>query len=465
MTLDWIWKTICLDTSDDNLSDREIGKDPVCNENKEHAKQSSKYAKPKCQCLFCNKPQSRLKRHLLTKHKNEEQVKPLLKLNAKDLDREIDLIGKEGIRKFNIDSLHAGKDEFLRERRKMSKSEDIEAKDHPVMCSGCYGFFAVKFKARPQLNCPAAGHNLMVPMVSIDDQLFEDYPEDFKDLLSSLHLGEVGNIVKKDKIILMIGLRSFNSLKRKKDKRVEVRKSVRSRMLGRLYLKFKFCYDKQSKIQLHDLLKNTADMFRNETVFVLNEAINLLCKKPVEETIQESISNQKSGLKLSIFNLLKLSGQMIMGHFTVTSEDERNKKVSQFLQALKWLESELFGDAYYDINYRRNRTLRKPVTLPKDDDVQLLLTECHSITASLDPLLYPVDEYVKVRSAVATFLIIFCARRGGEPVRLQLFQWDEAVNGDWLSREDIPEEFDQESMLLTYQTGKGADHLVPVIFP
>ena len=96
-----------------------------------------------------------------------------------------------------------------------------------------------------------------------------------------------------------------------------------------------------------------------------------MCKEFEEETVQDSISNQKSGLKLSILNLLKLSVHMLMGHFTVTSEDEQNKNVSEILQVLKWLESELFGDAYYDYNYKRNRTLRKPVAIPKDYDVQL----------------------------------------------------------------------------------------------
>ena len=58
-----------------------------------------------------------------------------------------------------------------------------------------------------------------------------------------------------------------------------------------------------------------------------------------------------------------------------------------------------------------------------------------------------------------------CARRGGEPVRLQLYQWQEALNGEWIDREELPDEFNDETMFITYQTGKGSDHLVPVILP
>ena len=305
-------------------------------------------------------------------------------------------------------------------------------------------------------------------MVAITKPIsLEDYPEEYKELLSTLHLDEVGNYLKSDLIIVMVGLRSFNSLKRKRDKVVEVRKTVRSRMrlLVRMYLRFKVCYGSQDEVTLSDMLNNSGDMFRKETIFILNDAINDLCEKPNEETIQNSTSNQKSGLKVNILNSLKLCAQIIIGHFTVKNENERVSRINEFLNVLKLLENEFFGDAYYDLNYRRNRTLRKPINMPKDDDVQALMVECRNIMSSIDRLNIPSEEFVKIRSAVATYLIIFCARRGGEPVRLQLYQWDEAVKGEWTANKDIPEDFDKESMLITFQTGKGSDHLVPVIFP
>ena len=69
---------------------------------------------------------------------------------------------------------------------------------------------------------------------------------------------------------------------------------------------------------------------------------------------------------------------------------------------------------------------------------------------------------MNVRLATATCLIIFNARRGGELVRLQLYQWQEAITGQWVDKEDLPA--DENTMLVMYQTGKGSDHLVPVIF-
>ena len=47
-------------------------------------------------------------------------------------------------------------------------------------------------------------------------------------------------------------------------------------------------------------------------------------------------------------------------------------------------------------------------------------------------------------------------------MRLQLYQWQEAITGQWVDKEDLPA--DENTMLVMYQTGKGSDHLVPVIF-
>ena len=97
--------------------------------------------------------------------------------------------------------------------------------------------------------------------------------------------------------------------------------------------------------------------------------------------------------------------------------------------------------------------------------MNLLLDECELIMKSIDNYDFPADNYVSVRSAVATSFVSFNAWRRGEPVHLQISQWIEALNGEWIEREESPDDFDPESMLITYQTGKGSDHLVSALFP
>ena len=93
------------------------------------------------------------------------------------------------------------------------------------------------------------------------------------------------------------------------------------------------------------------------------------------------------------------------------------------------------------------------------------MDECKKITSSINEFEHPSNSFVTIRSATATSFIIFNARRGGEPVRLQLYQWQEALRGEWVKKDNLPPDFEMSSMYITYQTVKGADHLVPVIFP
>ena len=87
----------------------------------------------------------------------------------------------------------------------------------------------------------------MLPVVSIEKcTAIDKYCDEFKELLSKLLLDEIGDYVKTDEIILMIGARSFGAMKRKKDKIVEGKRTVRSRMrlLTRIYVFVNFIMTK-----------------------------------------------------------------------------------------------------------------------------------------------------------------------------------------------------------------------------
>ena len=58
-------------------------------------------------------------------------------------------------------------------------------------------------------------------------------------------------------------------------------------------------------------------------------------------------------------------------------------------------------------------------------------------------------------------LTLFNARRGGEPARLTIREYENAMNDQWLTKDDIEKLIDPiemklaESMKITYQIGKG----------
>ena len=70
-------------------------------------------------------------------------------------------------------------------------------------------------------------------------EVIDGYNDEFKEL-NTLRLDDVGAFVKKDKIILMMGSRASNSLRRKRDKIIGAQKTVHAqmRLLVDLYLNF-----------------------------------------------------------------------------------------------------------------------------------------------------------------------------------------------------------------------------------
>ena len=144
------------------------------------------------------------------------------------------------------------------------------------------------------------------------------------------------------------------------------------RLLVRIYLQYRKNYKEQLEIQMNNMLHNAADMYRRETITILGKSIDDFCKLHDKKS-QISICGLKSGLKVSVRNLLKLTAQTLIGDFLIECEDERSKRVVDFIQVFKIFENEIFGDAYCDLNYRRNVKLRKPINLLKHDDVQMLL--------------------------------------------------------------------------------------------
>ena len=97
-------------------------------------------------------------------------------------------------------------------------------------------------------------------------------------------------------------------------------------------------------------------------------------------------------------------------------------------------QDDIFGDAYYCINYRKNVESRKPINLPVEEDVQKLIKSCQDIFINMDTYMEPSSSYKLIRDAAITLLIIFSARRGGESARITINQWEEAVARAWQER-------------------------------
>ena len=174
---------------------------------------------------------------------------------------------------------------------------------------------------------------------------FDQYSAGFKNLLNTLHLDSVGNFAKSDPIVLMVGARSHAAIKRKQDKVNECMRTVRSRMrlMSRVYLSYREVYQNQSHTVVEDLSNGSSDMFRREGITILAAAAKKLSKKDIKEGEDNNpaVSSQKSDLKISILNMIKLTAKYIIGHYLIKNEDKRANYVKTFLKVLIGFKNDL----------------------------------------------------------------------------------------------------------------------------
>ena len=204
---------------------------------------------------------------------------------------------------------------------------------------------------------------------------------------------------------------------------------------------------------------NAADMFLRQNFNSLKLAIEVYT-----DTYSEK---QKSGLKAALYYLISGSAKKCIGSFLAQDNDDSAKSISDFVVLLELRKEEIFGDASYDLNERRNINLKKPSKLPIESDIRMIRDHTISIMKNYQNdnfMLWDLHAYVELRDVACTRLVLFNGRRGGEPARLLLREWTEAANGALLD-DQRSEELTETTMKITYQSGKGSNHLVPVLIP
>ena len=159
--------------------------------------------------------------------------------------------------------------------------------------------------------------------------------------------------------------------------------------------------------------------------------------------------------------------------YLTENSDEKAKEMDIFLSILQLNWGCLFTKAQRKVDERRQEQLRRPQQLPVEEDVEKIKT---FIGNELERLLE--DQYMilgqyefnRLRAICVSRLTLFNARRGGEPARLLLKEWQDAEIGSWVDPqpvEQVEDAIEKElagKFMLTYQKGKGPK-LVSVIIP
>ena len=401
-------------------------------------------------------------------------MKVALQGNSKEQRLVFKQCRRTGMMKYNMNKLGSKNAVLLRERS--TRSGEPKSR---VVCDQCKGMFSrTWFYAHKKL-CVGDNYVCIEPKSFPAAVYFscDRVPEEFKhEVLSKFNQDQVGLLCQTDSMITMIGSKLYTKVKARVDKKTEVRRSVMSdmRRLAALYVHFQNVIEREhmspASIRSTDCMQPQAtvkDMFNRRNYEALAEACRTYTSR------NDGDSTEKSGLMISLYYLILKAAKIVRVHYLTKEDSAAANTVAEFLEVLAYNKNDLIGGAIYANNKNRQTRLRRPQQMPQHEDLQALRTYTINRMKSIldDPYLqFTSTEFVELRDMVCCRMTLFNARRGGEAARLQLSNWNDARNKVWFDPSRIEAMSDAEKevfgdSIVIYHTGKGIDHLVPIIVP
>ncbi|XP_065942405.1 uncharacterized protein [Magallana gigas] len=422
----------------------------------------SKTSRPRRPCPFCGTMASRLTDHMKRKHKMEESVKAALALPKELRDREFQKIKKEGIFLANKNLLKEKNPDYSK-----ILAERNQGKDALAMCSLCKGFYHRKIINRHKKRCASAEGTTDYPatynikLVS-QPNFSHSYVEE---ILNRFQESEISSVIRSDDWIQRYGYLCFQNFEGT-EKRTEKRSSLMSnlRRLARLFLEFKQIIAKENpSIELN----SCSQMFDRDFILYIQEAICSI-------TTDKDTNAVKNGLKVSLRYLISDVCKVMRANYLLMKQDEKAEEMAKFISVLQLIWPSFFASAEESVVKKRQSDLRRPVRLPSEKEIEKLRDCTKEIIDSLSIDMYETFDYSKysqLRDAVVCRLTLFNARRGGEPSRMTVKDWEDALQGVWIDQTKVEHvEDDIEKKLLcenkiAYIHASKVTKLVPLLIP
>lgn len=427
-----------------------------------HFDKRLKHGHKKHVCLYCKLPLWKLSRHLLRKHKSEDEIKDLLKYPVESIKRKnaIQLLIRKGDYEFNMMSLKKDSSRLCVVRQLKSAPDNVSIMNF-VPCTHCFGFFNASTLFKHVKTCPMRGdvvekRPLAASRALVDVQLGQKKFHDVYDLILSrmTRRDEAFILIKADSTLLSLAASSLHS--KEKDRYNDIRYSLR--VLATLILRFR------EIVKKGDLKSD--DLVLPENYENVLEAAQYIAGYHGPRKIDKPNVFRKIGFCLSNLSLVVRAEALKKGD-TVCIE-----KCRQFME-LRESDWEIYANnakAVYT-----NRKANIPEELPDEKDVQTFRDFCIEEIKSQckkDPL-NPTD-YRQLMKVTLCRVMTFNARRGGEVSKLTVAQWDAVEDDRWKRRFDIQEINDPverklaERLKLCYIEGKkkngNRSALVPILF-
>lgn len=250
-------------------------------------------------------------------------------------------------------------------------------------------------------------------------------------------------------------------LQQGRTKTTQSRKNIMKymRMITNLF----FCFKSEAaKIGID--INLTLDMFKMEHFTTFMDDIHVMAA--------QDDGGIKSGLKKNVGHLLKNVMKHIKGQHLLQGKKDKLVKIEEFKTLFDYYKKEIFDGAEYNCIKNRQENLRRPQYLPLDDDVRLRNYTLTEIAQMDDPYkILDMNEYPRLRDLVVARITLFNAKRGGEPSRLTIKEWNDAKDGVWLAETNKKKAKTSEELelfeinKLSYQSGKSVCHMLPTLIP
>lgn len=398
-------------------------------------------------------------------HADNEEVKAAEALEYLDSRRAFDTLKRKGIHRHNLEKLkedNVDPSSILVERKARKEREKREQR---VSCSTCQGFFIEEHLAKHKRRCSEAERTTKAPTGIPIELLARDgkYSEEFHTtILRFFHQDRSGNFCRSDEFIKGFGYHHFRRVQSKVDKSQSHRKTIMREM--RQTANLFFCF-KEVAEQDNKSVTSTLDFFDTNNFQCFMDAINVLTSR--EE------GGQKSGAKKNLGHLINNIIRYYKGKCIWERDEAKLKEADYFERLLKHFAGEIFEGAQYNCVKNRQLELRRPKHLPDEEDCFKLRNYTLDVIRALqdDFIFQDNAQYSTLRDAVVCRLTLFNARRGGEPSRLTLKEWNDAEKGVWIdeTRNFKPADELEKALMgkykLAYQSGKNISHMVPNLIP
>ena len=367
-----------------------------------------KYKRPKRPCPFCGVMQLHLNRHIVRQHKDQQSVTECLVLPKSEQRHVFDKFRKQGILNTNRQLIAASADttSLLRERRQTTDSK-VE------MCGRCFGFFSKETIYKHGKTCTHGTE--MSSAANIPSKLLLDVEADrsefSRQILIHLRDDDIGALCCSDRLIIKVGRRKFQT-SMKKDRKLVM---ADMRRLARLLIAFREASN-DSTLRGEDMLDRSRFA-------------------QLEEALDTANKTSSAGLNVALGYLLKWSAKVMKGVYLTDKEDEKAAEVDRFLSVLDLNWGHLFAGSVSEMELKRQERLRKPAELPIEEDVvslrEFTVRQLQSLTTDVYKL-WTATDFKSLRTLLVCRLTLFNARRGGEPAKLLLTEWQDADEGSWV---------------------------------